>query len=130
MPAPPPETPESSRSVSPGPDGALAFTVDGRELGVPIGPVVEIVTHRGATPVPHARPAVEGILALRGRIITVVDGRRGLGLPPRRPCSAEQLTVIEPAADHLSLVVDSVTRVVGQPGEVTTSNRARRVKQI
>ena len=130
MPAPPPETPESSRSVAPGPDGALASTVDGRELGVPIGPVVEIVTHRGATPVPHARPAVEGILALRGRIITVVDVRRGLGLPPRRPGSAAQVIVIESAGDHLGLVVDSVTRVVGQPGEVTVLNLDALLKEI
>ena len=130
MPAPSPEIPDGSHLMAPGPDGVLAFSVEGRELGVPIGQVVEIVRHRDATPVPHAGPVVEGILALRGRIVTVVDVRRGLGLPPRSPGSTAQVIVVESAGDHVGLVVDSVTRVAGRPGEVTVLDLDALLKEI
>ena len=130
MPAPSPEMPDGSHLVGSGPHGVLAFMVEGRELGVPIGQVVEIIRHRDAAPVPHAGPAVEGILALRGRIVTVVDLRRGLGLPPRSPGSRAQVIVIDSAGDRLGLVVDSVTRVTAQPGEVTVLDLDALLKDI
>ena len=107
----------SAESASEGPvlpaggDGFLTFSVDGREFGVPIAPVVEIVGYRDATPVPHAAEAVEGILAVRGWIVTVIDARRGLGLPPRPQGSAARVIVIESEGGRLGLVVDRVLRV-------------------
>jgi len=130
MPPQSPEIPAGGDSAAGGPDSVLAFTVDGREFGVPIGAVVEIIRHRVATPVPRAGPAVEGILALRGWIVTVVDVRRGLGLPPRRPGSTAQVIVMESAGDRLGLVVDSVTRVERPPRGITILDLDAVLKEI
>ncbi len=118
MPAPSSETSGGGAAAGHGADWLLLFTVDGRELAVPIGSVLEIIGHRGSTPVPHADAAVEGILPLRGRMVTVVDVRRGLGLPSRRAGSKAQVIVIESSGDLLGLVVDGVTRVAARPVEV------------
>jgi purine-binding chemotaxis protein CheW len=125
-----PEIPPGGDPAAGGPDGVLAFTIDGREFGVPIGAVVEIIRHRVATPVPRARPAVEGILALRGWIVTVVDVRRGLGLKPRQPGSTAQVIVMESAGDRLGLVVDSVTRVERPPRGITILDLDAVLKEI
>ena len=119
MPASPPEAPEGARSLVPGSDGLLTFRLDDREFGLPIAPVVEIVRHRDATPVPRAGPAVEGILALRGRMVTIVDLRRPLGFPPRQRDSMAHVIVVDTAGDRFGLVVDSAIRVTRRLDGVT-----------
>lgn len=106
-------------SAVPGPDDLLMFRIEDREFGLPIGPVVEVVLHLGATPVPLAGPAIEGILPLRGRMVTVVDTRRGIGMPPRRGESKAQVIVVDWAGERVGLVVDSVIRVT-RPREGVT----------
>jgi purine-binding chemotaxis protein CheW len=113
-----PETSDGGAAAGHGSDRVLLFTVDGRELAVPIGSVLEIIGHRGAASVPRADPAVEGILPLRGRMVTVVDVRRGLGLPSRPVGSKAEVIVIDSSGDLLGLVVDAVTRVAATPVEV------------
>ena len=130
MSVPLPDTPSAGESAPMHPARLLGFIIDGREFGVPIDPVVEIVAHRGATPVPHSGPAVEGILALRGRIVTVVDVRRRLGLPPRRPGCPARVIVIESAGDHVGLVVDSVTGVADRPRDLTALDLDLLLKEL
>jgi purine-binding chemotaxis protein CheW len=123
MPASSPDVPDRGAGAVGGSDRVLVFTVAGRELAVPIGSVLEILGHRGTAPVPHADPAVEGILPLRGRMVTVVDVRRRLGLPPRRAGSKAQVIVIEESGDLLGLVVDVVTRVAPLPAGIAILDR-------
>jgi purine-binding chemotaxis protein CheW len=113
-----------------GPERVLLFRVGGRDLAVPIGPVLEIISHRGATQVPRADPALEGILPFRGRMLTIVDVRRRLGLPPRDAGSKAQVIVIESSGDLLGLVVDLVRRVGEQPVEVEMVDPARLLEGI
>lgn len=93
----------------------LVFTVDGQEYGVALASIVEIVWHRGATPVPYADPVIEGIAPLRGRMMTLFDLRRCLDRPPRPAGGRAQVIVIESSGDLLGLVVDSVARVAAVP---------------
>jgi len=90
----------------------LAFTIESREFALPLAPIVEITRYRVATPVPHIEPAIEGILPLRGRMMTLLDVRRYLSRPPRVAGSSAQVIVVESAGDLLGLVVDSVSRVL------------------
>lgn len=93
----------------------LVFAVDGQEYGVTLEPIVEIVRHRGATPVPYADPAIEGIVPLRGRMVTLFDLRRCLDRPARPSDQRAQVVVIDSSGDLLGLVVDSVNRVAVLP---------------
>jgi purine-binding chemotaxis protein CheW len=89
----------------------LVFTIEGRELAVPIDSVVEIVRHRAVTPVPNSAPAVEGIVPVRGQMVTIVDLRRCLALPPRPAGAGARVIVVGSSDDRLGLVVDDVSGV-------------------
>lgn len=93
----------------------LVFTVDGQEYGMALASIVEIVPHRGATPVPYVDPGIEGIAPLRGRMMTLFSLRRCLDRPPRPAGGRAQIIVIDSSGDLLGLVVDSVTRVAAVP---------------
>ncbi len=99
------------------PERILVFVVDGQEYGVALDRIVEIVRHKGATPVPYADEAIEGIVPLRGRMVTLLDVRRCLEKPARPPDRRAQVVVVESSGDLLGLVVDSVTRVAAVPAE-------------
>jgi purine-binding chemotaxis protein CheW len=99
-------------------DHVLVFTIEGREFAVPVDSVVEIVRHRDATQVPRSAPAVEGIVPLRGQMVTILDLRRCLALPPRPAGAAAQVIVVGSADDRLGLVVDGVSGVARLPTHV------------
>ena len=63
--------------------GFVTFRLDGQWLGVPVVLIQEVLTGQRVTPVPLSPPEVEGFLNLRGQIVTAVDLRSVLGLPPR-----------------------------------------------
>ena len=52
-------------------------------FGLPISRVQDVFMPDRITRVPLAEPEIAGVLNLRGRIVTAVDMRRRLGLPPR-----------------------------------------------
>jgi purine-binding chemotaxis protein CheW len=62
--------------------------------------------------VPLAGPEIAGVLNLRGRIVTAVDMRRRLGLPPRTDARARMAVGVELGAESYGLMIDSVGEVL------------------
>ena len=60
----------------------VMLTVAGQTCGVPVGSVRDILGEQAITRIPLAPPEIAGSLNLRGRIVTAVDLRRRLNLPP------------------------------------------------
>lgn len=114
MPVPVPEilTPAPDEGAR---DHVLVFTLEGREFAVPVRSVVEIVRHRPATPVPRSSASVEGIIPVRGQMVTVLDLRLCLALPPRPAGAAARVIVVGTVEDRLGLVVDDVSGVARLP---------------
>lgn len=82
-------------------------------LGLEVLSVQEVLraTHSLAR-VPLAPTVVEGLLNLRGQILTTIDLRRRFGLPPR-PADIEPMwMIVRPADGPVALVVDSVGDVI------------------
>ncbi len=84
------------------------FSVAGLELGVDVTQVQEVLRHQPMTPVPLSPKVVTGLINLRGQIVTAVDLRARLDLPPR-PADALPSNVVVRSGDTLvSLLVDDI----------------------
>jgi purine-binding chemotaxis protein CheW len=93
------------------------FTVDHYLFGVDVATVQEVIRAQEMTRVPLADPAVGGLINLRGQVVTAIDLRTRLGLPPRHiigsdPDKAPMNVVVRTPDGALSLLVDSIGDVV------------------
>ena len=86
----------------------VTLTVADQLCGVPVLSVRDILGEQPITRVPLAPPEIAGSLNLRGRIVTAIDVRRRLGLPPAPPGTPRLSVVTELAGDLDALLVDQV----------------------
>lgn len=90
----------------------LVFTVGADLMGLPLASVKEILKLAPLTEVPRARREVLGILSVRGRITTVLDLRRRLGVPEAPPTRSARILLVERGDEVIGLRVDAVTQVL------------------
>ena len=95
----------------------LSFRLGAEVFIIPIETIVEILRWRPVTPVPHAHPVVHGVLSLRGRIITVLDGRRRLGLAAPPPDARSRIIVMRDGDEPVGVLVDEVRDVLRLPAD-------------
>ena len=57
------------------------FQIGGRELGLRMHAVEEVLLESPVTPIPGTAEFVKGLSAVRGKIMSVIDGGRRLGIP-------------------------------------------------
>lgn len=89
------------------------FHVDDLYLGVDVMEVQEVIRYQEMTAVPLAPEVVRGLINLRGQIVTALDLRRMLSLPPLRDGELPTNVVIRDGADEaVSLLVDQIGDVV------------------
>ena len=88
------------------------FHLDGLFLGVDVLKVQEVIRYQEMTPVPIAPPMVEGLINLRGQIITAIDLRRRLGLKDRAADQLPMNVVIRSDDGAVSLLVDEIGDVI------------------
>jgi purine-binding chemotaxis protein CheW len=81
-------------------------------FGVDVSLVQEIVRIRQMTPVPLASQEVAGLINLRGEVLTAIDLRSRLGLPPSREQQERVNVVIRLDEEPMSLLVDEIGGVV------------------
>jgi purine-binding chemotaxis protein CheW len=94
-----------------------SFLVADLHLGVDAAQVREVVRHQAITPVPLAPPAVAGLLNLRGQVVTAIDLRQRLGLPPRPDGQPPLHLVVGGQLGPVSLLVDQIGDVLACPPE-------------
>lgn len=99
----------------------LVCTCGTDRYGLPLGAVAQVRPARACTPVPGAPPALLGIVALAGRIVSVLDLAQALGRPAQnlalgRPDSAGpeagHLVVLRGGTVPVALAVDRVAAVL------------------
>jgi len=73
---------------------------------------------------------VEGIIPVRGQMVTLLDLRRCLALPPRPSGEAAQVIVVRSADDRLGLVVDRVSGVAPRSNQVAPLDIATLLRGI
>ena len=80
-------------------------------FGFPVLLVHDVLGPQRITRIPLAPPEIAGSLNLRGRIVTAVDLRRRLGLPPLAESKGMSI-VVESQGELYSLMVDQVGEVL------------------
>jgi len=81
-------------------------------FGLPISRVQDVFMPDRLTKVPLAAPEIAGVLNLRGRIVTAIDMRRRLGLPPRTDGRPAMAVGTEFKDESYGLLIDSVGEVL------------------
>ncbi|WP_421991548.1 chemotaxis protein CheW [Roseococcus sp.] len=115
MQANPSTHPEARPAGAVGSDAAgmmLTLTVAGQLCGVPVLSVRDVLGVQAITRIPLAPREVAGSLNLRGRIVTAVELRSRLGLPPREAGKGAMSVVVEMGGELYSLLADQVGEVL------------------
>ena len=87
------------------------FDLAAQRFGVDVGAVREIVRDQAMTRVPLAPAAVSGLVNLRGRIVSVIDLRRCLGLEAAGAGRAASLVVLRESLGEVCFLVDEIHEV-------------------
>ena len=93
----------------------VGFRIGPETFGVPIGLVHEIVRVPEITAVPEAPDCVEGVINLRGKIISVVDLRKRFGEKNITASKKNRILVAEVGGNMVGLIVDAASEVLKIP---------------
>jgi purine-binding chemotaxis protein CheW len=93
----------------------VGFRVGRETYGVPITSLHEIVRVPEITAVPDAPDYMEGVINLRGRIVSVIDLRRRFGEPKTALNRRNRILVVEHGGRLSGLIVDSASEVIKIP---------------
>jgi purine-binding chemotaxis protein CheW len=88
------------------------FELDGRLFGIEVEEVQEVIRYQPMTRVPLAPAEIQGLINLRGQIVTAMDLRRRLGMPERPEGELPMNVVVRTADGWVSLLVDEIGDVV------------------
>ena len=88
------------------------FYVGGALCGINILNIQEINKHFEITRVPQSSDFIEGILNLRGRIVTIIDLGKKLGLDPVNKDKDNRNIIVNSEDEHIGLLVDAISDVV------------------
>jgi purine-binding chemotaxis protein CheW len=90
----------------------VGFRVGRESYGVPITSLHEIVRVPEITAVPDSPEFMEGVINLRGKIVSVIDLRKRLGETQIVPSRTNRILVVEHRGRLSGLIVDSASEVL------------------
>jgi purine-binding chemotaxis protein CheW len=86
--------------------------IGGQLFGLPITRVQDVFTPERLTRVPMAPPEIAGMLNLRGRIVTLIEMRKRLGLDARTDDAVPMAIGVESRGESYGLLIDSLGEVL------------------
>src|SRR5439155_8922603 len=93
----------------------VGFQIGRETYGVPITSLHEIVRVPEITAVPDAPDYMEGVINLRGKIVSVIDLRKRFGASKVTAARRNRILVIEYKGKLAGLIVDSASEVLKIP---------------
>ncbi|MEI2385072.1 chemotaxis protein CheW [Breoghania sp. JC706] len=93
----------------------VTVVIGGQLFGLQISQVHDVFVPESVTRVPLAPPEVQGVLNLRGRIVTAINMRRRLSLPALEGGQTMMAVGIEYKGESYGLVIDTVGEVLTLP---------------
>lgn len=89
-----------------------SFQLADLTFGVEVQRVQEVIRPQPLTGVPRTHDVIEGLMNLRGQIVTAIDLRRRFELPPRPADQPAMNVVVRTGEGEISLLVDRIGDVV------------------
>jgi purine-binding chemotaxis protein CheW len=102
----------------------VSITVAGQLFGIPVLQVQDVLGPQRITRIPLAPAEVAGSLNLRGRIVTAIDLRTRLRLPPLPEGQSGMSIVVDHGGELYSVMVDGVGEVLNLGEETAERNPA------
>jgi purine-binding chemotaxis protein CheW len=109
------------------------FTAGGLFLGIEVLRVQEVLRYLEMTRIPSAPDVIQGLINLRGQIVTAVDMRVRMGLPRRAGGEPPMNVVVRSDDGAVSLLVDEigdVVEVTADAYEPTPDNLPREQREL
>lgn len=109
------------------------FLVEDLFFGIDVLRVQEVLRYQEMTRIPLAPAVAEGLINLRGQIVTALDMRRRLGLPARGADRLPMNLVLRTDEGPVSLLVDEIGDVLQlEPAdfECAPSNLERTAREL
>lgn len=109
------------------------FFVKGLFFGVEVLQVQEVLRAQEMTRVPRAPNVIEGLINLRGQIVTAIDMRRRLGVEARESGQTPMNVVVRGEDGPVSLLVDEigdVLEVTRESYEPPPENTPRALREL
>ncbi len=100
----------------------VTVTICGQMFGMPISRVEDIFMPESITSVPLSDSEIEGVLNLRGRIVTAINMRKFLGLLPREDGGQSMAVGVEYRDESYGLIIDGVGEVLRLSGKTFEEN--------
>jgi purine-binding chemotaxis protein CheW len=98
-------------------DQYLVFTAVGQEYGIQAMRVREISAMIEITKVPKAPPYIEGILNLRGKLVSIINFRKKFGFDAKGLDEDTRIIIVEHMGFPIGIMVDKVEEVIRIPDE-------------
>src|ERR1700685_564216 len=95
----------------------VGFQIGRETYGVPITSLHEIARPPEITAVPDAPDYLEGVINLRGKIVSVMDLRKRFGQKQSALQKKNRILVVEHGGRLAGLIVDSASEVLKIPAE-------------
>jgi purine-binding chemotaxis protein CheW len=111
----------------------VTATIGGQLFGLPVARVQDVFVPERMTPVPLAAPEVAGLINLRGRIVTMLEMRRRLGLPEGDLRQTPIAIGVEWHGESYGLLIDEIGEVLTLPAarcEAAPANLDARMAQV
>lgn len=93
-------------------DQYLVFTVKGQEFGIQAMRIQEITAMIDIAEVPNTPHHIEGILNLRGRLVSVLNFRKRFGFEEKTHDEDTRIIIMEHAGFPIGIIVDIVEEVI------------------
>ena len=93
----------------------ICFRLGSERYVHPISTVKEVLSYQSPAPVPGAREGVEGMIDVRGNMVTVLYGTHLLNLDPAECEEEGHIIVLDLPTGYFGIRVEAVERVMDLP---------------
>lgn len=103
----------------------IVFKLVNEQYAHRVGVITEVMVYSEPVPVPGAPSEVEGVLNVRGNVITVISGRKLFEMEPTKQNNDEwRIILLETPYGPCGVSVDAVEEIVRFPeGDIVNSDR-------